>query len=435
MSEKHLTRHLLRSLYDSEPSIEELLRFVEDHLDCLCPTCRRAIEDWRREVLAKEPEGIGPDPPDLPLNRPFQEEASSPEGWIGWLASVPSTERVRWTESRKHLLGPECGQALLQATRDSLPDRADEALSYARCAEVIFRTGEPRLDLLAVALAHQGNALRAQSNLSSAEPFFQKATDLLNTPDVADMAAYAEVANLEGSLRKDQRRFTEAERQLRRSAVLYQLLDRPQAAARSLMILGSCLFHAGEIDRALEANWNAMRVLDHFEDPKEFLCSRLNHALYLAEAGDYDQAEDFLSYDEDLFKADGTEWMLLRRRWLEGRIALGREQWTRAERIFVQVRDRFDALNVGYDAALVSLDLAIVYSEQGRLEDLKRLTSDLVAAFRANQLHGEALAALTLLETAAARERASRKLLLDLARFLGLARNDPSHRFRPKIVL
>ena len=67
-----------------------------------------------------------------------------------------------------------------------------------------------------------------------------------------------------------------------------------------------------------------------------------------------------------------------------------------AERTFVAAREGFLAENQWYDAALASLDLAVLYADRGRSGELRSLAEELVPLFEAHGVHREALAALLL---------------------------------------
>jgi hypothetical protein len=103
-------------------------------------------------------------------------------------------------------------------------------------------------------------------------------------------------------------------------------------------------------------------------------------------------------------------------------------------RLFLEARDGFAGRDNGYDAALVSLELALLYVDQGRTGEVKELARAMVPIFRAQDVHREALAALAVFLEAASREQVSRELVECLADYLRQARNDPSLLFEPPSV-
>jgi len=64
-----------------------------------------------------------------------------------------------------------------------------------------------------------------------------------------------------------------------------------------------------------------------------------------------------------------------------------------------------------YDAALASLDLAVLYLEEGRTREVKDLAREMAEIFKAQGIAREALAALTLFVEAAQKETATVELV------------------------
>lgn len=97
---------------------------------------------------------------------------------------------------------------------------------------------------------------------------------------------------------------------------------------------------------------------------------------------------------------------------------------------FLHVRRSLTAEDNGYDTAMVSLDLALVYARQGRAADLKRLAEEMHAVFESQEIHREALAALLLFQQAAREERLSVERVEAFIQYFKKARTNPSLRFR-----
>ena len=79
---------------------------------------------------------------------------------------------------------------------------------------------------------------------------------------------------------------------------------------------------------------------------------------------------------------------------------------------------------------MASLDLALVYLQQGRTENLKKLADEMHQIFIAGDVHREAMAALLLFEDAARQGKLTVQVLDDLASYLKRARHNPGLRFR-----
>ena len=72
---------------------------------------------------------------------------------------------------------------------------------------------------------------------------------------------------------------------------------------------------------------------------------------------------------------------------------------------FVQMRDGFLQEGLGYDAVIVSMDLALLYLRQGRTAELKTLAREMLPIFRSQDVHREAVAALVLFQEAIREEQ------------------------------
>ncbi len=78
-----------------------------------------------------------------------------------------------------------------------------------------------------------------------------------------------------------------------------------------------------------------------------------------------------------------------------------------AEELFLEVKEGFDGLEISFNIALVLLDLAELYTEQGRVDDVAAIAEQTYAALEANNLHHEAAQALLVFITAARRKQAA----------------------------
>jgi hypothetical protein len=121
----------------------------------------------------------------------------------------------------------------------------------------------------------------------------------------------------------------------------------------------------------------------------------------------------------------------LRWRWLEAEMAANDDHLPEAESLLLSVRQEWIDRGIGYDAALVSLDLAQLYARQGRTAEMKELASQMLPIFQAQDVHREALAALLLFREAAQAERAGLELLEQMRGYLDRARLHPDERFVP----
>src|SRR4051794_32570092 len=163
-----------------------------------------------------------------------------------------------------------CEESVVQASRD-----VERAASLARLAqEIAGRMQGPeswRHRVQGFATAHVANALRVRGELREAEAVLERAKRLWDSgSDPAAVLDPGRLPSLEGALRRDQRRFTEA----------LALLDQAAFVGRSpelaLIQKGFTLEVMGEYDRAVEALLQAEPLIK--EDSRLMNILRLNLA-------------------------------------------------------------------------------------------------------------------------------------------------------------
>ncbi|HEX6900690.1 MAG TPA: tetratricopeptide repeat protein [Thermoanaerobaculia bacterium] len=322
-------------------------------------------------------------------------------------------ERCLETSIQSPLYAEELGKLALQ-----LSDLLDTS-QYG--AEVIC-------DLRARALAYVGNARRIRSELQEAEEAFQKAYVELQK-GTHDPLERAILLDLEASLRRAQRRFDEAYRLLRRAISIFLQTEQRHRAGRSLVNLATVLHVAGNLPEAIPLLYQALELIDSEQEPRLLLCTKHNLIDDLAELGRFLEAQKLYRDTRALYRNFPDAWTQNRRKWVKGKIARGLGQADQAESLFLAAREGFINEGIPYDTALVSLELATLYSEQRRTADLKRLAEEMVPIFSSLYIHREALAALAYLKQAAEAERATMDLVTGVAVYLRRAQHDPSLRF------
>jgi hypothetical protein len=149
----------------------------------------------------------------------------------------------------------------------------------------------------------------------------------------------------------------------------------------------------------------------------------------LAEAGHTEEAGEVLDENEELYRSFPDPWTQLRVTWLRGDLLAARADEEAAERAYQEALQGFIERGIGYDAALVAMDLALLYLRQGRTSEVKRLAEEMVPIFQAQDVHREALAALRLFQEAARREEITMEQVRKLVKYLQESRKDPGRRF------
>jgi tetratricopeptide (TPR) repeat protein len=303
-----------------------------------------------------------------------------------------------------------------------------EAHRLAALALEVLNTAPGRpgyYTLLVLALATMANARRAAGQFREADGAFENVRNVIRTWGVTDPEVIARVDELEGSLRKDLRRFAEAEELLIRAELFYQLAGDEEGLVRVLLTLGITYNLQGKLHDAIEVTRTALRRMSPNANPRLYLCSRYNLAYYLLAVGQIDECAELLDEDEEQYQRFPDSWTQLRVTWLRGDIGQIRGDEETAEKSYRKAFEGFLKMGFGYDAALVALDLALLYLRQGRTSEVKRLARQMIPIFQAQDVHREALAALALFQKAARREEVTVEQLLRLVKYLQEARNDP----------
>ena len=361
-----------------------------------------------------------------------EQEIAAARGAFEELVRHSAAVRQRLLAADPRFAGRAFVDRLLDAARAAR--RSDPAASLAWATDALSTLdlqpdASPDQRVLAVAL--QANAHRASADLRSASRGFAWARAVAEEfDDDLDLDTLAEVDTLEASLLINLQRFQEAEALLSQALETYKELGQVTLAGRTLIKLGYLFFLAGAPEVAIGPYEAALELLPRRTEPALHLTARFNLSLALCDLGRIIEARDFLTYDEDLYAAHADEHLSIRRAWLEGRIAAATAEPAEAEAHFLRTREYFAARADGFDAALVSLDLALLYQQLGRAEDVLTTVSSAVKLFSTYALHREALAALITLRDAVHQRAATADTIQRVASFLRDAAKDPAARFQ-----
>jgi transcriptional regulator with XRE-family HTH domain len=307
-----------------------------------------------------------------------------------------------------------------------------KAVSIAELA--VFLVGElaveerERAELFSFAWAHVGNAQRVLGELAKAETAFAEGArhwDPLQEGRGMLVDA-ARILALKGSLRIAQRRLPEA------SDLLFRALgicDDLRLKARILVSRARISEEECAWDDGIAQLYDAAPFVDPSADPRLYLCIQHNLIWLLTNAGRNREAKLHLPEVVKLSRHLGGVLDRIRLQWVEARIAAEDAEVDRAISLFSKVRGEFASRSMGYDTALVSLELGSLYAKLGRTAEVKTLARHMVPVFKAQDVHREALAALTLFRNAAEGERATEALVEQILTYLRKARHNPSLRF------
>jgi tetratricopeptide (TPR) repeat protein len=414
LEDAHLSLETLAKWLAGGLEHEEALRLVIPHFLARCPVCRE-----RREEIARLQKEVGHWNEEVVV----LEGREAPELWER-LAERPYTEQLRAVEEDEGLHAWGLCQLLLKKSREAVFGDPGKAIELANLALRIVRqlgdAYDPNwvMDLRARCFAYLGNARRVLGELRSADDAFVKAERCLSRSGTGNIEVRAEILSLKSSLRRAQRRLVEALELIDQSLVFYREVGELQGVGKSLLKKAKIMEETGELTQAIVLLRDAAAEIDRSREPRLFTYARYNLLGCLIQANRVAEAEQLLPEVRSFLQDDANPLDLIRLRWAEGLIHLGYRQIGPAEAAFREVQRDFLERRMGYDAALVSLDLALLYAQEGCVEDLKLLATELMPVFESRDVHREAIIALLMFQRACEEEKLTVDLVRQLAEYL-----------------
>lgn len=316
------------------------------------------------------------------------------------------------------------------------PGRAfDFARLGVRLAEQLSADsyGDTRVaDLRARAWATLANSQRIASDFRAAGQSFVRAERFLKK-GTGDPLEKARVLLLQASLSSDQRRFAEAIKLLHRAEAMARRNGDDALVSKAQVKKGIVYGTSGRTDEAISCLREGVRGVDAKSEPRLVVAARHNLIVYLIEGGQLEEAVALLEATRPLYEEMGDRMNLIRLRWLEAKIAQNLGHLTEAEGLLRSVGSTLGELGLGYDAALLALDLAGVYARQGRSEEMRTLAAEMLPSFQSRDVHREALAALIVFQKAAKMDRVTLGLVQELSDYLRQCRTNPGVRLRDSL--
>ena len=355
-----------------------------------------------------------------------RERAEAPALW-NEIAGLGSAAACRpGADERFHTWG--FVELLLETARQSVlvePRTAEEqirlALALAEHLDPAIYGSGPVEALQARAWAWLGNVLRILSDFRSAEQAFENAHKHLaqSWRDPLDEALLLE---LQGTLRRAQRRFEEALDLLDGAIALYRETGEPHLQGRILITRGLTLQYSGDLAGAAACFRDSLFLLDGLRDPRLVLAGQFNLINCMFDSGRMSEAAALIPDTRRLLEKAGMGSDLFHLRWLEARILAAQGRTREAEEAFREARTGFTGDQAAFAAALVSLDLAALYLRNGRATPAQHLAREVIPIFRSCEVPQEALATLLVLQKATEMEQLSLGLIEEVAAVLKRAR-------------
>ncbi|MEM7480425.1 MAG: hypothetical protein AAF481_04570 [Acidobacteriota bacterium] len=339
--------------------------------------------------------------------------------------------RIR-NEDRFHSLA--LAEVLLEEARETGFDDPREGERLARLGLLLLESLDSHYhgrrildDLRGRAHVFLGNNLRLARDLQGAERELTLAAEFLaDSPNELEEVARVHFLAL---LRKEQGRCEETADLLHEVCERYESLGEDNRAARAFASLGDLLLRQGLPEEAAQPLAEALVRLDPEEDPRTLLCVRHNLVVCLLDLGKAADAEDLFQRCEEDYERFPDTYTKLHADWLRGMLAAGLGREEEAEAYLTSVRDRFVENDLFWDSAIISLDLAMLYSRQGRTAEVREIARTMTPIIAAQDNPRETTAALMFFATVAEQERASVQAIRRVAQFLRKASLNPQLKF------
>jgi tetratricopeptide (TPR) repeat protein len=302
---------------------------------------------------------------------------------------------------------------------------AERAVAAAESVDPNEYGRELVADLRARAFAELANAHRVSDDLDSAERMLRRAVEH-SARGTQDPLLLARIMRLTAALRSAQRRFAEAVALLDACYTIYERHGDRSNAGRALISKGLYIGYDNDPERAVRFLEAGIAMINPATDPKLVLSAVHNLVGFLADCGRFAEARRILRRAHTAYEAEGDRLALIKMRWLEGRIAAGLGEMDAAEESLLKVQRDLEEAGLTYHVALVSMDLADLWLQQGRTAEVRELVEGTISIFRARRIAREALAALLLLQEALTLDRVTLGLLRTVQGYIKRLETQPA---------
>ena len=351
----------------------------------------------------------------------------SPDLLLEELDQAPRERRATMVQEERFAY-PRIVTPLIERSHAVRYSDPEEMLFWAETARELAQrctpeaTGnEARLsDLRARAWGQYGNALRVAGRMREAEEALVAAQAHLET-GTGDPVLRARVWEQVASLHTFQRRFDEAIAKLSGAAEVYRQIGESHALARTLVQEAIACLYAGNPETAVGLLNQAIPLIDHEGDPHLLMAACHNLIRCYIDLDQPELALSIYSETRNLYKEFSDSLIQLRAGWQEGQLLRDLGHLRAAETVLLRAREGFIERGLMYEAAVVSLDLAALYTKLRSTADLRQTVAATVPIFRALRVDREALASLLQLQQVADQEHRA----MELIRFLN-ARIEPN---------
>lgn len=433
----HLTSEEIPALLREELDPKRV-RTLVSHVIRGCPTCCAQSA----AVMGMGQTSPSPDEHDAAIDRAFQtarrfvkarDRETRETRRIADLIQTNGLDALRTIKKS----GPALVEALLERSWALRHQDPAQMVEHARLATLAARDldavelGPERVsDIKCRAHAELGNALRVNEFFEEAQAAFHRAYNHYGQGSQNPLLL-ARLMDFLSSLFRARRRFKMARNTLLLVYTIYMQHGHRHLAGRAILSMGIFTGYAGEPEKALRLIGKGLRLIDESLDPELVFVGIHNQIWFLADSGRFEQAERLLFQNRGRYAGQGRL-NRLRLRWMEGRIDTGLGRHERAATIFEEVQKGFDEAELGYPAALASLDQALALMRLGRTSEAREIALAAAEAFRGLGVEREVLTATLFLRETFLFGVGQISLLEDVIAFFRRAEHDPDARFEPR---
>ena len=317
------------------------------------------------------------------------------------LLRLTTEQQALWLRNARNTGGLATCRRLLAIAETKRQTEPREALRAAQAAVMVSESlsgNRYPLSLIADARAEawacQANAQRVVGDLREAEQSWWSC-DFHHIFGSGDPLLDAKLFHLKASLRISQRKLRQAIELLQRAIEIYSAHGERHLEGRTYLNLARALDELGRPKDAIQASYDAISRLDRNREPSLKLVAIHNLIGYLEGSGRNDLALAALERAQPLYSS-ATSFPIASYHRLRGRLAANLGRYDVAIESLEAARSCQLEIGRGYDAALVTLELALFHSRVGRFEAVLRLAREAYGFFSTQDIPEAAQAALVL---------------------------------------
>jgi tetratricopeptide (TPR) repeat protein len=316
---------------------------------------------------------------------------------------------------------------LCRESEKAAADRPSRALELAEAAVQVARRvpGSFGIRLQGSCTGFIANAQRVSCQLDRAEESFAETWRLWREgDDDAGLLSEAYLLDMEASLRRAQRQFHRAI-ELHDEAIE---VAGPDELGLFLLNKSATLEEKGDPEDALQILAQAARAVDGGRFPRLLFGLQFNRAASLTRLGRAKEAAGLVDEVRILAERLRNDTDLVKTVWLQANVDAGLGHRQQAIAGLEQVRRDFEERENPYDYGLASLDLALLFREEGRFAEIESLATRMLTTFKALKVDREALSTVILFQEAARNRTLTTEMIRQLRDEIAKARTSTGPR-------